>query len=579
MFEFWRKVKFLGQVLRPQRNKTAVVCVVILLTAIVESFGLSMILPILQVIIEGSLDGRLSILLNPLLNLFPENLLLPILCLLFLFLIILKSIFIMVRVVLSKKFIWHIRLDWLNKIFNNYLGSEYDFVVNSKQGELLNNLTNETQRGAICLSQLTEYLAKVILLIMLYFTLLFVNWQTTLILSIAMGSLLLLTNQISKTFASRIGRKKLKLNQQLTSDAAESLSGIRQIKVFDLSRWFSDKISSVGRKLSAIEVRLAVATAAPAPIGEVMLSLILVSGICYLFFYTDILLKSALPLIGVFVVIGQRLVTNMSVLTSMRIQILSLLPSVSLAYNFAEKTIVQENIFSGIEFEGLKEDIVFKDVSFSHKTGNPVFSLLNITIPRKKMTALIGPSGSGKSTITDLLMGFYRPQSGQILINGKDMRKLKLATLRRRIGYVSQDTFLFNISIKDNIAFGKDDADQKAIIDAAKAANAHEFIVNLPDGYDTVVADRGMKLSGGQRQRIAIARAIIRDPDIIIFDEATSSLDNASKKLVQKSIDELSRNKTILIVTHRLSTIKNADVVYDLNEATCGVTKNPLNES
>lgn len=566
MLEFWRKIKFLGQVLRPQRKKAVVVCVVILLAAIVESFGLSMILPILQVIVDGSLDGTLSILLNPLLNLFPENLLLPVLCLLFLSLIILKSAFIMTRIVLSKKFIWQIRLDWLNKIFNKYLGSEYDFVVSNKHGELLNNLISETQRSAVCLSQLTEYLAKVILLIMLYITLLIVNWQATLILSIVMGVLLLFTNQISKKFASRIGRKKLKLNQQLTSDAAEGMSGIRQIKVFDLGRWFSERISKIGSTLSDIEVRLAAATAAPAPLGEIMLSLILVSGICYLFFYTDISLKSVLPLIGVFVIISQRLVSNVSILAGMRIQIHSLLPSVSLAYNLAEKAIIQENISSGMEFEGLEEDIVLKNVTFSHRTGNPVFSRLNMTIPRGKITALIGPSGSGKSTITDLLLGFYKPQSGQILINGKDMQEWNLATLRSRIGYVSQETFLFNISIRDNIAFGKKNADEKAIIDAARVANAHDFIMNLPDGYDTVVADRGMKLSGGQRQRIAIARAIIRNPDFFIFDEATSALDNESEKMVQKAIEKISRGKTILIIAHRLSTMKNADVVYDLGK-------------
>lgn len=576
IFQFWRKIKFLGEVLRPQKKKAAVVCVVILLAAIAESFGLSMILPILQVIVDGGLKGTLSILLDPILNLFPENLLLPVLCLFFLSLIMLKSACILIRIVLSKKFIWQIRFDWLNQIYNKYLGSEYAFIISNKHGNLLNNLVNETQRGAVGLSWLTEYLAKIILVIMLYTTLMFVNWQATLILSGAMGAMLLLTNQISKNFASKIGRKKLKLNQQLTSDVAESISGIRQIKVFDLGTWFSEKISRVSSKLSSIEVRLAAATAAPAPLGEIMLSLILVSGICYLFFYTDIPLKSALPLIGVFVVIGQRLVSNVSALAGMRIQILSLLPSVSLAYNLAEKSIAQENISFGIKFQGLAEDIVIKNVTFSHKNGHPVFSRLNITIPRNKTTALIGPSGSGKSTVTDLLLGFYKPQSGQILINGKDMQEWNLASLRSKIGYVSQDTFLFNISIRDNIAFGKKDANEKAIIDAAQAAHAHDFIISLPDGYDTVVAERGMKLSGGQRQRIAIARAIIRNPDIFIFDEATSSLDNESEKLIQKSIELLSKDKTILIIAHRLSTIENADVIYDLGKITLSSANNKI---
>jgi subfamily B ATP-binding cassette protein MsbA len=566
---------FVGQVLGPGKKTALLVCLVILLAALVESFGLSMILPILQVVVEGDLQGRLALILDPLVSQFPHRLLFPVLCLLFLLLIVLKSAFTLIRIFVTKRFVWQIRLQWLKRIFKKYLGAEYAFILNHKQGELLNNLISETHRGAICLSQLTEYLAKVVLLSVLYVTLMLVNWQATLILSIAIGSLLLVTHQVSKNFAQRTGRRRIRLNQQLSSGAAESIGAVRQIKVFGIGNWFYDQFYKIARKLSVVEIRLDVVRAISLPLGETVIGFLLVGGVFYLYFYTDIVLKSFLPTLGVLVVIGQRLVNNISNLAAMRIQILSLLPSVSLSHSLSEEFIAQENISTGDEFKELKQDIVFQDVTFSYGKGHPVLLEWSMVIPRGKMTALVGPSGSGKSTVTDLLLGLFQPQSGQILLNGKGLPEWKLSSWRQKVGYVSQDILLFNMSIRDNIALGDLEAAEEAIINAAKTAYAHDFIVNLPDGYDTVVGDRGLKLSGGQRQRIAIARAIIRNPDFLIFDEATSALDNESERLIQKAIEKISKEKTILIIAHRLSTIENADVVYDLGKmkAESGMTQ------
>jgi subfamily B ATP-binding cassette protein MsbA len=568
MREFSNKIRFLNQVLGREKKWAVAVCAIIVLAAVVESFGLSMILPILQIIAEGELKGKLASVLNPFLSQFQARLLLPVLCLLFLSLLLLKFGLTIVRIFISKRFVWQIRLRWLRKVFEKYLKAEYAFMLDHKQGDLLNNLINETQRGAICLSQLLELLARVVLLIALYVTLLLVHWQTTLVLSVTTGILFLLTYQISKKFAQEVGRKKIKLNQQLTSWAAEGIGAVRQIKTFGLESWFRQQFTGIARKLYNVTIRFELARMIPTPLGEIVLGFLLVGMILYFYFFTEIGLKTLLPTLGMFVVIGQRLVGNISNLAGMRLQIHSLFPSVSLAHDFSEQAIAQEDLWTGHGFKELEQDIILQEVEYTYRRGEHVLSELNITIPRGKTVALTGPSGSGKSTIADLLLGLYRPQSGRILINCREMSEWSLSTWRNKVGYVSQEPYLFNMSIRDNIALGYPDNDvtEESIINAAKKAYAHDFIINLPQGYSTVVGDRGMKLSGGQRQRIAIARAIIREPDFFIFDEATSALDVQSEKMIQKAIEEIGKEKTLLIIAHRNSTIESADIVIELGK-------------
>jgi subfamily B ATP-binding cassette protein MsbA len=254
------------------------------------------------------------------------------------------------------------------------------------------------------------------------------------------------------------------------------------------------------------------------------------------------------------------------VVTQQRLAIYNSLPSLQLVENILNTNIGKEEIESGQVFDNLDNDIEIKDLTFSYLKDQTIFDNLDLTIPKGKMTAMIGPSGSGKSTLSYLLVGLYKPQSGHILINGKDISEYSMESWRRKIGYVTQDTYIFNLSIKENIKIGKPDASDEEVYQAAEAAHCLEFIERLAEGMNTIVGERGMKLSGGQRQRIAIARAMIRKPELYIFDEATSALDNHSEKLIQKSIEEISRQSTMLVIAHRLTTIENADLVYDLGE-------------
>jgi ATP-binding cassette, subfamily B, bacterial len=220
----------------------------------------------------------------------------------------------------------------------------------------------------------------------------------------------------------------------------------------------------------------------------------------------------------------------------------------------------------GQRLERVQGDLRLESVSFAYQGGAPVLRDLTLDIPAGETTAIVGATGAGKSTLIKLLLRFYDPVSGRVLLDGRDLRDLRLRDLRRAIGLVSQDVFLFHGTVRENIAYGDPDASFDAIQRAAEAAEAHGFIEALPQGYDTVVGERGQKLSGGQRQRLSIARAVLKDPPILILDEATSAVDNETEAAIQRSLERIARGRTVVVIAHRLSTVRNAGRIYVLEE-------------
>jgi len=214
----------------------------------------------------------------------------------------------------------------------------------------------------------------------------------------------------------------------------------------------------------------------------------------------------------------------------------------------------------------LVQEIRFENVEFEYHPGRPVVRDFDVVVPSGSVVALVGRSGAGKTTVTDLVARFHDPTRGRILLNGTDIRDFRLATYRHLLAIVQQDVFLFDGSVRDNIAYGRHDADDAEIEDAARRANAHEFIVRLRDGYDTFIGERGVKLSGGQQQRLAIARAFLKSPQILILDEATSNLDTESEQLIQASMATLLAGRTTFVIAHRLSTVRRADLILLIEE-------------
>ena len=222
---------------------------------------------------------------------------------------------------------------------------------------------------------------------------------------------------------------------------------------------------------------------------------------------------------------------------------------------------------NAVKLEDVRGDVEFADVSFHYETESKnVLTHLNLKVKAGESIALVGPSGGGKTTLCSLIPRFYEASSGAILVDGKNIKDVTMASLRDNIGVVQQDVYLFSGSVRENIAYGKDGATEEEIIEAAKLAGAHEFISSLPEGYDTYVGERGVKLSGGQKQRISIARLFLKNPPILILDEATSALDNESEKLVQESLEKLAQGRTTFTIAHRLTTIRNADRILVLTE-------------
>lgn len=244
---------------------------------------------------------------------------------------------------------------------------------------------------------------------------------------------------------------------------------------------------------------------------------------------------------------------------------MQILPQVEAVYELIKDKTYSTIVNGDQHFSGLSKGIKFDHVTFTHKDRDELLNDFTLDIQKDQITAMVGPSGSGKSTVVNLLLRLHDVENGAVYIDETNIKDIDIFTFLRKVGFVSQETFIYNASVKDNISFGCDYSDEE-VINAAKLANADEFIQQLPQGYDTVVGDRGMRLSGGEKQRIAIARAMIRKPEVLILDEATSSLDNISEKLVQLAINKVSKNCTTFIIAHRLSTIRNADMIHVLDE-------------
>jgi ATP-binding cassette subfamily B protein len=259
-----------------------------------------------------------------------------------------------------------------------------------------------------------------------------------------------------------------------------------------------------------------------------------------------------------------RLLPIISSLIQSKTNIEGFIPAYEQVKKLSQKAESLQEPRGGIQYKKLEKGIIYKDVSFAYPGKKTAFSDINIFVRKGKMTAIIGSSGVGKTTLVDLMIGLYQPKSGKILLDGINLEDYDLNSFRQSVGFVPQDPQLFNTSIRENLLWSKPEACDKDIWEACRMANAEQFIRELPEKLDTVMGDRGIRLSGGQRQRIALARAIIRKPDLLILDEATSSLDTDSEKKIHESIDNLAKETTIVVIAHRLQTIRNADYIYVL---------------
>jgi ABC-type multidrug transport system fused ATPase/permease subunit len=430
--------------------------------------------------------------------------------------------------------------------------------VSTKTGEDQSESIRAAKTINIILVLLNRLTIAAIMLSLLVIT----NWMATMAILVMGLIFFMLLYTITQRYSLKVGRERIRLDQEITAEVTESIATIKEIRLFALEERQLSRLDQETKKFRLLNMEFDFISNIPGQAIELSIIVLLSITFTYIHLTEQFTLQEVIPLLGLFLVFSQRITVHISSVITQRMKIISFLPSLRMMFDLGSNKNRQVPEAGKITMDGLTNDIVLKNISFTYDKEKSLLTNLNLRIAHGKTTAIVGSSGSGKSTIADLVVGLFEPQKGGVYINDHDLRSVDLNSWRSRIGYVGQDGVVFNCTLAENIKIGNPDANHEDVVAAAKAAYLHDFILSTPQGYDTIVGDRGVKLSGGQRQRIAIARAIIRRPDFFVFDEATSALDLDSERIVQENIERLSSNKTTLIIAHRLDTIKNADFIY-----------------
>ncbi|MBW4490176.1 MAG: ABC transporter ATP-binding protein/permease [Trichocoleus desertorum ATA4-8-CV12] len=451
------------------------------------------------------------------------------------------------------------------RIFEQWQALSLSYFSKSHSGELLNSITGEIGRLRQVFN-LTAFIMTKGLTLLVYVVIIFrISWQlsvTSVLLFVLLGVGLSTLNKRVREASFPVSEA----NGKFTSVAMEFINGIRTVQAFATQDFERKRFYRASDEIVDAGTKAVIGWAIVRPLAEGLATTILVGMIIVALtvFVANGTMQTASLLTFLFILF--RLVPAVHEINGNRAMISSFRGSLD---NIKEllRTDNKPYLSNGVrEFTGLKKAIELVSVDFGYESAQLVLQNVTLAIKRGEMTALVGASGAGKTTLVDLLPRFYDPTQGKVLVDGVDLREFELNSVRRHIAVVSQDTFIFNTSIRNNIAYGLENVDEAAIWEAAKFANALEFIQEMPAGFDTQLGDRGVRLSGGQRQRLAIARALLRNPEILILDEATSALDSLSERLIQESLEKLSTGRTVIAIAHRLSTIVRANKVVVLEQ-------------
>ena len=479
-------------------------------------------------------------------------------------LFIFKNAFLILAGYGNVRVVTHLYCAWMNQIFKIYLDKPYTFFLENKAGDLVQRKIMQTQKASGTLRIFIVFLGGLTTMTGVFLVLCFMNVKITLAITFLMIPVYYVTMKISRGRIYKAGDRIVELEKQGFGLATEVLSGIKQVKVFCAEDHFQHRIRKMWDEYARHFIHNQFLVSLPRPVLETLVVLIGV-GALLTFMQVSGLGRETFPMLAVFAVGMYRILPLASGTSAQAMTLASLLPSVETVASLLQE---ESDTKKSLSISPMTSGIELKNVSFSYSGRDAVLSDLSLKFESNKFYGIVGISGSGKSTIVDLIAGFFKPQKGQVLVDGVDIKDVKISTWLSQLGIISQEAFLFSGTIEDNICFGVEveSRDSNRIIEAARVAYAHEFIEQLPEGYQTLVGERGVKLSGGQRQRVAIARAIYMDPPILIFDEATSSLDAHSEKQVQQAIETLHGKRTVIVVAHRLVTVASADYIFVIED-------------
>ncbi|NLB02532.1 MAG: ABC transporter ATP-binding protein [Bacteroidales bacterium] len=457
--------------------------------------------------------------------------------------------------------------DLRNTIFDKVLNLPLGFFSEEKKGDIISRMSNDVTEVENSVMSSLDMTFKNFIMIVIYFTaMLIISWELTLFVLVLLPIAGFLMGRVSKQLKkpSREGQAQW---GELLSQIEETLTGLRIIKAFNAENRIQSNFNRQNETLKRTSKKIIRRQQLAHPMSEFLGTAIIAT---VLWFGGSLILtesSSAItaPVFIYYLIIFYSIINPAKAFSQAWYNIQKDLASMERI----DRILLTENHIIDpehpVELKEFKQSIEYRKVGFKYQT-EPVLEDINIQLTKGQTIALVGQSGSGKSTLVDLLPRFYDVSSGEILIDGTDIRQVRIKDLRALMGNVNQEAILFNDSFYNNIAFGVKNTSIEQVIQAAKIANAHDFIIATENGYDTNIGDRGSKLSGGQRQRISIARAILKNPPILILDEATSALDTESEKLVQEALENLMKNRTTIVIAHRLSTIRNADLICVLHE-------------
>ena len=452
--------------------------------------------------------------------------------------------------------------DMRRQIYDKILFLPLGFFSQERKGDIIARMSGDVSEVENSISGSIDMLIKNPILIIFYVsTMVFISWKLTLFVLAFAPLMTWLMGVIGRNLKKRSAQVQA-LWSDTMSQVEETLGGLRVVKAFTAEKKMSERFANVTgamrRKASRVNTRQALAHPVSEFLGTVLICVVLVFGGTLIL--TDHSFIDA-PTFIFYMIILYSVINPVKDFAKATYSIPKGLASMERIDRIlgAPSTIAEAPDAAAID--QFKDSIEYKNVSFSYEDGRPILKDINLSIKKGQKIALVGASGGGKTTLVDLLPRFYDVSEGSISIDGHDIRNLKINSLRQLMGNVNQDPILFNDTIFNNIAFGVEGATMEQVVAAAKIANAHEFIMEKEKGYQTNIGDRGVKLSGGQRQRLSIARAVLRNPPILILDEATAALDTHSEKVVQEALERVMSNRTTIAIAHRLSTVKDADEI------------------
>ena len=462
--------------------------------------------------------------------------------------------------------------DIRNRIYNKILALPIGFFSEERKGDIIARMSGDVQEVETSITSSIDMLIKDPILILVYFgILLFTSAEMMLFVILFVPLFVWIMGVVGK----QLKRKSLEAQRYWSdtmSQVEETLGGLRVVKAFNAEKKMSARFNSITEgmraKVSRVSTRQVSAHPLSELLGTVMIMVVLAFG--------GIIIIKGRGFLGKDFMDASQFIFFMAILYSVIAPIKELskatygIPKGLASMERINRILEAKNPITDPaepkELDNFSEAIEFRGVGFSYDGARQILDGIDLKIPKGRTVAIVGESGAGKSTLVDLIPRFWDVSEGSVLIDGKDVRDVQLKDLRALMGNVNQEPILFNDTIFNNIAFGVENATEEEVIAAAKIANAHEFIMEKPEGYQTNIGDRGTKLSGGQRQRLSIARAILKNPPILILDEATASLDTESERLVQEALDRLMHSRTTIAIAHRLSTIKNADEIVVMHE-------------